>query len=134
MPAKWDMITTKVDSTNQGYYTDFGSLTIPGLTISTSTHSTGVQEPPKKVEKIDYSALYVSYGPGKKYRPKRIIQNGPATIVFWKDGTKTIVKKSPDSPDDIYYAFCSALAKKMYKTNSALKRSIRDALKREDKK
>ena len=24
--------------------------------------------------------------------PMRVIRNGPATIVFWKDGTKTVVK------------------------------------------
>ena len=31
--------------------------------------------------------------------PKRIIFNGPATIVFWKDGTKTVVKAENEEFD-----------------------------------
>lgn len=27
-----------------------------------------------------------------RYEPKNVIFNGPATIVFWNDGTKTVVK------------------------------------------
>lgn len=55
-------------------------------------------------------------------RPKRIIYNDPATIVFWTDGTKTVVKKSesckPKERFNKYHAFCAALAKKLYGNNS----------------
>ena len=52
------------------------------------------------------------------YVPKRIIYNNPATIVFWKDGTKTVVKKAAKEPYNKYNAFCAALAKKVYGNNS----------------
>lgn len=52
------------------------------------------------------------------YIPKRIIYNNPATIVFWKDGTKTVVKKAAKEPYNKYNAFCAALAKKVYGNNS----------------
>lgn len=57
-------------------------------------------------------------------KPIKIIRSGIATIVFWADGTKTIVKRSADTQDDPYAAFCIALAKKVYKSNSAVKRII----------
>jgi len=50
--------------------------------------------------------------------PKKIIYNGPATIVFWDDGTKTVVKCSKKDKDNKYNAFCAALAKKIYGSNS----------------
>lgn len=48
-----------------------------------------------------------------------------ATVVFWKDGTKTIVKCPEGTPYDEYTAFCVAVAKKFYGTNSAIKRVIK---------
>ncbi len=48
-----------------------------------------------------------------------------ATVVFWKDGTKTIVKCPEGTPYDEYTAFCVAVAKKFYGTNSAVKRVIK---------
>lgn len=56
--------------------------------------------------------------------PKRILRHGPATIVFWGDGTKTVVKRSPDEPDNAYAAFTAALGIKLFGSNSKLKRVI----------
>lgn len=65
----------------------------------------------------------------KKYTPKKIIVNGPATIVFWSDGTKTIVKCESDHPyANTYDAFTAALAKKIFGTNSHLKNVIERAV------
>ena len=50
--------------------------------------------------------------------PKRILKNGPAMVVFWKDGTKTVVKRKKGEPDNIYHAFTAALAKKIFGSNS----------------
>lgn len=50
--------------------------------------------------------------------PKRVIKNGPAMVVFWKDGTKTVVKRKKGEPDNIYHAFTAALAKKIFGSNS----------------
>ena len=52
--------------------------------------------------------------------PKRIIKNGPAMVVFWKDGTKTVVKRKKGEPDNIYHAFTAALAKKIFGSNSKI--------------
>lgn len=56
---------------------------------------------------------------------KKIIKNGPATIVFWMDDTKTVVKRKEGATDDIYVAFCAALAKKIYGTNSKVNKMLR---------
>lgn len=58
--------------------------------------------------------------------PERIIHSGPATIVFWNDKTKTVVKCSENDIYDEYEAFCAALAIKMFGSNSHLKKMIRD--------
>lgn len=50
---------------------------------------------------------------------KKIIFNGPATIVFWTDGTKTVVKcnKETEELDDREKAIFAACAKKLLGTN-----------------
>ena len=58
--------------------------------------------------------------------PERIIHSGPATIVFWNDKTKTVVKCSENDIYDEYEAFCAALAIKMFGSNSHLKKMIHD--------
>lgn len=91
----------------------------------------------------DLAALEYIYLPMDCYKPKKIIYNDPAIIVFWKDDTKTIVKISKDDhrkfieypvsnssfdeSEFIYYGFCCALAKKIFGTNSNLKRAIKEA-------
>jgi hypothetical protein len=48
------------------------------------------------------------------FKIKRIICNGPATIIFWNDGTKTIVKAQEEIDDEkgILYAALKKLATK----------------------
>lgn len=58
--------------------------------------------------------------------PVRILKSGIATVVFWKDGTKTIVKCAPETTPNDYDAFTSALAIKLFSTNSRLKKLIRE--------
>lgn len=55
-----------------------------------------------------------------------IFYDDVATVVFWTDGTKTVVKCAEGTPYDEYSAFCIALAKKIYGNNSALKRAIKN--------
>lgn len=63
----------------------------------------------------------------KNVEVKKIIFNGFKTIVFWNDGTKTIVSMSQEEinfdPED---AFRAAYTKKMYGTNSKIKRIIKE--------
>ena len=63
----------------------------------------------------------------KDFEPKKIIKSGDRTIVFWKDDTKTIVRRSDDTADDLYSAFTAALAIKIYGSNSQVKKILRMA-------
>ena len=58
--------------------------------------------------------------------PSRIHSSGPVTVVVWEDGSKTVVRKAKDIPDDPYSAFCAALAKKIYGNNTRVKKILRD--------
>ena len=53
---------------------------------------------------------------------KRVVYHDPATIVFWKDGTKTVVKCIDGQPYEKYAGFCAALAKKIYGGTSTAKK------------
>lgn len=64
---------------------------------------------------------------------KKIIFSGPKTIVLWSDGTKTIVSMSKDETNfDPEAAFCAAYTKKMFGTNSKIKRIISEKSNYED--
>ena len=54
----------------------------------------------------------------------KIIFNPPATIVFWEDGTKTVVKCAAEDEFNEYYGFLAALGKKVYENNSQIKKLI----------
>lgn len=60
------------------------------------------------------------------------------TTVLWNDGTRTTVKLSDDDIYDEYSAFCAALAKRIYGSNSRIKKIIqaqgRVPLSKEEKK
>lgn len=38
------------------------------------------------------------FEPMGRFEPEKVIYNNPATIVIWKDGTKTVVKKQDSDP------------------------------------
>lgn len=57
-------------------------------------------------------------------RVKNIIYNGPCTIVFWMDNTKTIVRLKEGDTYDPHAAFCIAVAKKVYGNNSKISRIV----------
>ena len=58
--------------------------------------------------------------------PTKIIHSGPVTVIFWEDGTKTLVRRAEGAPDDPYLAFCAGLAKKIYGNNSKVKKLIEE--------
>lgn len=49
-----------------------------------------------------------------QFMPKEIIYNDAATIVYWADGTKTVVKCNENDEYSEYSGFVAAVAKKMY--------------------
>lgn len=77
------------------------------------------------INPFEFSGVFVLEKPTEKmFAVNKIIVNGDATIVFWADGDKTIVKKSADDEFDLHHAFCAALAKKIYGHNSTVKKMI----------
>ena len=52
----------------------------------------------------------------------RVIFNPPATIVFWMDGTKTVVKCSKDEKFDPYTGFCYAYTERYFGPLSHIKK------------
>lgn len=53
-----------------------------------------------------------------------VIFNGPATIVFWEDGKKTVVKRKMDDPDNKNLAIMYAITKRILGSTSAVNRYI----------
>ncbi len=62
---------------------------------------------------------------------KKVIFNGPATIVMWNDGTKTVVKTQNDEPFDPEKGLAMAIIKKLNDNksnyNTKLKKLIKNA-------
>lgn len=63
----------------------------------------------------DLNNLYNSF------EVKDILVNGPATIVFWKDGTKTVVKCGPEDMHDLEKAVAMCFMKKALGSRSMKK-------------
>ena len=59
---------------------------------------------------------WVSNNAVKAMIPKMIKHNGPATIVFWTDGTKTVVKANPDLIEEKRICYLGDSGKRHYKT------------------
>lgn len=57
-------------------------------------------------------------------KPKKIIYNGPATIVLWADGTKTVVKCAKLDSQNVDTGFLWALAEKLYGSKSQVLKVI----------
>lgn len=60
--------------------------------------------------------------------PDRVVFNGPATIAFWPDGTKTVVKCAADDEDvfDRKTAIMWCFMKKIFGTTSHVNRILDD--------
>lgn len=69
-----------------------------------------------------YDFLTNLLGPFSPPLPKRIERSGDVTRVHWNDGTVTAVRlcEQDKGHDSNYVAFCAALAKRLYGSNSAL--------------
>ena len=68
---------------------------------------------------------YISYRSSEKNHsmvPNQIIFNPPATIVFWKDGSKTVVKCAEGEKFDPYTGFCYAFTEHFLGSISHIKK------------
>ena len=84
------------------------SLTVPSTALS--------------AKDIIFSGKLPNVGTGVIPYVKRVVYNAPATIVFWQDGTKTVVKCMDGEPFEKYAGFCAALAKKVFGSTSKAKK------------
>lgn len=62
--------------------------------------------------------------------PDRVLFNGPATIAFWPDGTKTVVKCAEGDEDifDRRTAIMWCFMKKMFGTTSHVNKMLDDLI------
>lgn len=66
--------------------------------------------------------IYRSSKENNSMVPNQIIFNPPATIVFWKDGTKTVVKCAEGEKFDPYTGFCYAFTEHFLGSISHIKK------------
>lgn len=59
----------------------------------------------------------------------KVVFNDPATIVFWSDGTKTVVKTMEGEKFDPYAGVAYAIAKKRFGNNSKFKKLVKSYIK-----
>lgn len=76
----------------------------------------------------DGKAVQTLNGPCPK--PKKVVYNEEAgvMVVVWMDGQKTIVRPAEDEDMNPYDAFCAAYCKRVFGSNSALKRELEKVL------
>ena len=93
----------------------------------------------KKTGRVSYVASNSKLTPryGLPPIPESIIFNGPATIVKWTDGSKTVVKTQNNEPFDPEKGIAMAFLKKIFGNkghyNTTLKKYIKSAITQESK-
>lgn len=66
-----------------------------------------------------FSAIMEGLKKQKSLAPEKVIYNNPATIIFWNDGTKTVVKAHDGDQYDPVVGFLLAVMKRFYGNKSA---------------
>lgn len=72
-----------------------------------------------------YYPYHFSYSARKEREIKKVIFNGPATVVLWGDGTKTVVKCSKDDEFDPEKGLAMAIAKKFFGNENGYTKNIK---------
>lgn len=67
------------------------------------------------------------------YTPRKIIFNDPVSVVFWNDGTKTIVRRTKGEKFNKYTAFTAALAKKIFGNNTRVNAIVKSGIDQKEK-
>lgn len=73
----------------------------------------------------EYS-IVIRCGDTKHIEPEKVIFNDPATIVFWNDGTKTVVKCQEDDIYDEQTGLLMCIAKKFFGNNGRFNDILRE--------
>lgn len=64
--------------------------------------------------------------PNPYFEAERVIFNPPATVVYWKDGTKTVVRCKNDEFSE-EFGFAMACVRKLYGNHSKFLAQFKDA-------
>lgn len=88
----------------------------------------------ERLKKYDESCSYVA---GERrhrawFEPTKIIFNPPATIVFWKDGTKTVVKCQDGDIFNEEVGLAMAIAQKIAGNRSKYKKMVDGAVRQKE--
>ena len=88
------------------------SYGVEGISISNVATGT-INNESVSTRKVAYNSMW------KRTKIKNVIFNDPATIVFWSDGTKTVVKCGENDIYDPEKGLAMAVAKKYLGTNKS---------------
>lgn len=116
----WMDTDIKICDGDTNLYTDY---TISWIKETFGDNKEGEKEMPPK-NKYDLTLTIEKFDLKGLFTPVKIIVNFPATIVFWSDKTKTVVKCAENDSVDIYDAFTAALAKKIFGSNHRIQKMI----------
>ena len=113
----------------QGWFSEIEKVLSP-LGIEVYEHRIGVDGPnclPTVELRGRIDLITAADTQRNPYIPSRILssRDGVTTVVFWQDGTKTIVKRAVDEEYSPYAALTAALAIKVFGSNSAVKRIVK---------
>ena len=83
------------------------------------------------IKNLDYDVKIVDEH-ANSFDIKKVYFNDPATVVLWKDGTKTVVKCSEEDVYDPQTGLLMCMAKKMYGNNGKFNDILREWLPEEE--
>lgn len=94
----------------------------------------------REYEPVTVREITVTNAPLKKYLPyrlkiseiERVVFNGPATVVIWKDGTKTVVKCGNYDIYDPEKGLAMAICKYVFGNDGTFKHVFKDWLPEEE--
>ena len=134
----WDGFRAGVEEAERDIH---GGLTMTSITNEANKIKENYKEWIKKNPYTDFASLYpkslfVLPLSQQKLKPKikNVIFNEPATIVFWTDGTKTVVKTQEDEKFDPEKGLAMAISKKALGNNREYYHTFLHWLKDYDKK
>ena len=82
--------------------------------------------------KIECAGFLSNWIDGNGQHPKKAVFHNPATVVYWTDGTKTVVKCQPGDEYDPMTGFLLCVAKKFFGNKGAYNKVIQEFVKEED--
>ena len=95
-------------------------------------HTMGVKTTEPRLSYTDYSRYYKTATMNDIPEIKNVIFNDPATIVFWEDGTKTVVKCQDGDEFDPEKGLAMAIVKRAYGNKGSYCNQLKKWLSKEE--